>query len=143
MGEASLRALLQLPIAAIDFAANGGTNFAKLELLRSDETKRAVYGQLANVGHSALEMVYLVNALREDLGDRVQCHEVIISGGIQTFLDGYYLVRTIGCSAIYGKASAFLRHARGDYELLREYVATQQQGLELANAFLVPVPLVG
>jgi isopentenyl-diphosphate delta-isomerase len=34
MGPASLKSLLALPLEAIDFAANGGTNFALLEILR-------------------------------------------------------------------------------------------------------------
>lgn len=36
MGYQSLKALFQLPLAAVDFAASGGTNFARLELLRRD-----------------------------------------------------------------------------------------------------------
>ena len=59
MGYESLRQLLQLPLEAVDFAANGGTNFAKLELLRSDPVKKEIYKQLANVGHSAAEMTNL------------------------------------------------------------------------------------
>ena len=37
MGPQSLKALYSLPIQAIDFAAGGGTNFAKLEIFRSNE----------------------------------------------------------------------------------------------------------
>ncbi|MFN7117752.1 MAG: isopentenyl-diphosphate delta-isomerase, partial [Saprospiraceae bacterium] len=53
MGYESLKALFQLPLEAVDFAASGGTNFAKLELLRSDTTKQQIFNQLAHVGHSA------------------------------------------------------------------------------------------
>ena len=56
MGYESLKALFQLPLEAIDFAASGGTNFAKLELLRSDPSEQLIYEQLARVGHSAVEM---------------------------------------------------------------------------------------
>ena len=38
--------------------------------------------------------------------------------------------------AVYGQASGFLRHAQGDYGVLREYVAAQIRGLELAGTFL-------
>jgi len=138
MGVESLRALLQLPLAAVDFAANGGTNFAKLELLRSDETRQAVYSRLAFVGHSAEQMVDITNRLIDELGDRLRCRQVIISGGVSDFLDGYYLINKVNLNAIYGQASAFLRHARGDYEALRRHVESQIQGLELAHAFLRP-----
>lgn len=136
MGYESLRALLQLPLAAVDFAANGGTNFAKLELLRSDETRRAVYSRLAFVGHSAGQMVDITNRLVDELGERMQCRQVIISGGVSDFLDGYYLINKVKLNAIYGQASAFLRHAREDYDTLRRHVESQIQGLELAYTFL-------
>jgi len=136
MGLESLRELMQLPLAAIDFAANGGTNFARLEMLRGEENKAAIYEQLAFVGHSAEEMVLLVNGLLEELGERTRCRQFIISGGVKTFLDGYYLTNRLQAPAIYGQASGFLRHARGNYEELQQYVAAQVEGLELANAFL-------
>ncbi len=136
MGYESLRTLLQMPLEAIDFAANGGTNFAKLELLRSDETKREIYSQLANVGHSAEDMTLMVNDLVEKLGDSIKCRQIIISGGVKHFLDGYYLVNKCKLPAVYGQASGFLKHARGDYDELYQYVDAQVQGLELANAFL-------
>ncbi len=136
MGRESLRQLMQLPIEAIDFAANGGTNFAKLELLRSDKAKHDIYQQLANVGHSAADMVNICNDLFVDLGEKRLCKQVIISGGIHHFLDGYYLINKINTTAIYGQASAFLKHARGSYEELQQYVQTQIDGLRLAQNFL-------
>lgn len=135
-GKESLRALLQLPLAAIDFAANGGTNFAKLELLRSDPLRHEVYEQLAYVGHSAEDMVDMTNELLLELGEDVRCHQVIISGGIGSFLDGYYLLNKLRMPCVYGQASAFLKQAMGDYETLHQYVEAQVQGLELAQAFL-------
>ena len=136
MGYHSLKALLQLPLAAVDFAANGGTNFAKLELLRSEPVKQEIYNTLALVGHSAEEMVLLTNEIREELGDNLKCHQIIISGGVQNFLDGYYLCQSSEMNGIYGQASAFLKHARESYETLQSYVSAQVQGLELAHAFL-------
>ncbi len=135
-GYQSIKALLQMPIAAIDFAANGGTNFAKLELLRSEPIKQEIYGQLANVGHSADEMVTLTNTIIEELGDDLKCKQVIISGGIKSYLDGFYLINKLKTPCIYGQASSFLKHAMGDYETLYNYVDSQIQGLELAQAFL-------
>ena len=136
MGYESLKQLLKLPLAAIDFAANGGTNFSKLELLRSTPTRHHIYEQLALVGHSAEEMVLLTNQLIDDLGDQVRCNQIIISGGVKNFLDGYYLINKLALQSIYGQASGFLKHATGTYEELRDYIEAQIQGLELANAFL-------
>ena len=136
MGYESLKALFQLPLEAIDFAANGGTNFAKLELLRSDETKQLIYGQLANVGHSAADMVDITNGIIDELGGKALVNQVIISGGVRTFLDGYYLINKLNTNCVYGQASAFLKHARGTYEELYDYVNAQIEGLELANTFL-------
>jgi len=136
MGYESLKALLQLPLAAIDFAANGGTNFAKVELLRSNPNQAMIYEALANVGHSAEEMVEMTNNIMAELGDQVVCKEIIISGGIKNFLDGYYLINKLKLTCIYGQASAFLKHAQGDYQTLYDYVDSQIKGLELANAFL-------
>lgn len=136
MGYNSLRALFQLPLAAVDFAANGGTNFAKLELLRSNPMKQAIYAKLANVGHSAEEMVSIANHIISDLGTDCLCKEVIVSGGISDFLDGYYLINKLSSSAVYGQASAFLKYARGDYQVLHDYVQSQVEGLQLAQNFL-------
>ncbi len=136
MGYESLKQLFQLPLAAIDFAANGGTNFSKLELLRSTPLRQNVYEALALVGHSAEEMVGLTNQLMEELGDKMQCKQVIISGGVKNFLDGYYFINKLAVPSIYGQASGFLKHATGTYEDLRDYVNAQIEGLALANAYL-------
>lgn len=136
IGPAGLRELLQRPLAAIDFAAAGGTNFAKLELLRDTEAKQLIYGELAQVGHSASEMVDFVNQALIDLGEKVKCPAVIISGGVQNFLDGYYLINKLQMPAVYGQASGLLKHAQGEYEPLRTYIAAQIEGLELAQVFL-------
>ena len=136
MGYQSLKALFQLPIEAVDFAASGGTNFAMLELLRSEPKKLEWFKPLAQIGHSAEEMVLLTNQIKEELGDKMQCQQVIISGGIRNFLDGFYLTKKLNLPCVYGQASGFLQHARGSYEELYDYVAAQVQGLEIANAFL-------
>jgi len=136
MGRESLKALMQLPLEAIDFAANGGTNFSKIELMRSSPMKQDIYQQLAYVGHSAEEMVQMTNEIKEELGEKLKCHQFIISGGVKNFLDGYYLINKLELPSIYGQASSFLKHARGSYEELHEYVEAQIGGLELANAFL-------
>ncbi|CAH0998736.1 Isopentenyl-diphosphate delta-isomerase [Neolewinella maritima] len=138
MGPASLQALLRLPLLALDTAANGGTNFAKLELFRSDDLAREAYSGLTQVGHGAEEMVRQINGLLRSETVPVACQHLIVSGGVQGFLDGYYLTQIAGLPAVYGQASAFLRYAREDYGTLRRFVMTQLRGLELANAYLRP-----
>lgn len=135
-GPESLRALLQLPVEAIEFAAAGGTNFAKLELLRSDPVKQMIFEKIASVGHSAAEMTGFVNALCTELGERRRAKHLIISGGVRDFLDGYYLLKKSALPAVYGQASGFLKYARGEYAELRAFVQAQVRGLELAQAFL-------
>jgi isopentenyl-diphosphate delta-isomerase len=131
-GPESIKALLALEIDAIDFAANGGTNFSKIELSRTEEENRKIFEPLTFIGHSADEMVALYNEVAPDNSKS----EVIISGGIKTYLDGYYLINKCKSKAIYGQASGFLRHAMGEYEELQQYVESQIAGLKVATAFL-------
>ncbi|MDH3648304.1 MAG: isopentenyl-diphosphate delta-isomerase [Saprospiraceae bacterium] len=138
MGPKSLKALFQLPLAAISFGASGGTNFALLELLRSNPEIRHAMNPLVHVGHSASEMVDFTNKLIGELGDKMKCREVIVSGGIADFLDGYYLINRVKLNSVYGQASLFLQHALDDYEELEKYVANQARGLALAKAYLTP-----
>lgn len=134
MGRSSLEALLKLPLAALDFAAAGGTNFAQLELLRNQD--KTALSPLVRVGHSAVDMVSMVNELIFQLGSEVQCRQLIVSGGVRDFLDGYYLINKVQLPAVYGQASGFLRHAQGDYAQLQAHIQTQAEGLSLANAYL-------
>jgi isopentenyl-diphosphate delta-isomerase len=136
MGPESLKALLQLPIEAIEFAAGGGTNFSKLELLRSSEVHKTVFGPLAATGHTAAEMLSYVNEAVSELGEKCKVQQLIISGGIRDFLDGYYLIKKSPMPAVFGQASGFLKYAQDDYESLQYFVQLQIQGLALAQAFL-------
>ncbi|TVR81729.1 MAG: isopentenyl-diphosphate delta-isomerase [Saprospirales bacterium] len=135
-GPESLRELLRLPLQAVEFAAHGGTNFSKLELMRSDEQKMNTFAPLSMVGHTADEMVEFTNTLKEKLDDEIKVNQLIISGGVRNYLDGYYLINKSVFSAVYGQASGFLRHATGDYEQLHSYVKSQIKGYFLAKAFL-------
>ncbi len=135
-GPESMKALLQLPLAGIEFAAAGGTNFAKLELLRSDPIKQMIFEKITTVGHSAADMLTWANALKLSLGERCRVQHLILSGGVRDFLDGYYLLQHAAFPAVYGQASGFLKHAQGDYAELQAFVQAQVRGLELAHAFL-------
>ncbi|MFM9943963.1 MAG: isopentenyl-diphosphate delta-isomerase [Bacteroidia bacterium] len=135
MGPESLKSLMELPLTAIDFGAHGGTNFAMLEMLRGNEIRKEVYEPVANIGHTAVEMVGMVNGILSE-SKKYACQNFIISGGIKSFLDGYYLTEKINANAIYGQASALLKHAKEDYEMLCEYLELQIKGLAMAKSFL-------
>ena len=135
MGKESLRELLKLPIEAIEFGAFGGTNFSKLELMRNDGLFTKELNPLENVGHTAFEMLEVLNELIEEKKE-VKSKQLIISGGISSFLDGYYLINKSEMPAIYGQGSAFLKYAMQDYESLRKFVEIQIKGLEIAYSFL-------
>lgn len=134
-GKESLRALVQMPVEAIEFAAHGGTNFSKLELLRSNETQLEVFNSISHIGHSAEEMVAFINELKTELGANFTCRQFIVSGGVKSFLDGYYLMEKLQANAVYGQASTLLKYAEMGYDELYAYVDNQLKGLQLAKAF--------
>ncbi|MFZ5941022.1 MAG: isopentenyl-diphosphate delta-isomerase [Bacteroidota bacterium] len=134
MGPGSLRRLLDLPLAAIEFAAFGGTNFATVEILRSGEEKKSLFEPLSFVGEDAAGMLETVNRLVSER--EPQCKSLIISGGVKNFLDGYYYISKSVLPAVYGMASAFLENARNDYEQLRLFTEGQIKGLEMAHTYL-------
>lgn len=136
MGRESLRRLMRLPLAALEFAAGGGTNFAKLEMMRGRPEAMAAFQQLAHVGHTAADMVDMVNDILQQESEPPACQQLIVSGGVHHFLDGYYLIGKLQIPAVYGQASAFLKHARGDYEELYAHVKSQMEGLKIAYAYL-------
>ncbi|HEX5111765.1 MAG TPA: isopentenyl-diphosphate delta-isomerase [Saprospiraceae bacterium] len=135
MGPASILAALQLPIAAFEFAAHGGTNFSRLELLRSETNARNAYDALSQVGHSAKEMAGWINMETMDNAS-ILCKQFIISGGIKDFLDGYYLMQKLRWPSVYGMASQFLKYATESQEALDDFINRQIQGLQLAHAYL-------
>lgn len=136
MGPGSLKALLELPLEAIELAAFGGTNFAKVELLRSDEFTQQYYGPVSRIGHDAAEMTGMINAI-VDNNKKPVCRQIIISGGIASFLDGYWLINQCKLPAIYGQASEFLKYASRSYEELKKFVGYQVEGIKLARAYFV------
>jgi isopentenyl-diphosphate delta-isomerase len=137
MGRESLSALMQLPLAAIEFAAHGGTNFAKLELLRNGDESREHFLDMTRIGHSAADMVDIVNSIIDEQSPgQVICDQFIISGGVKSFLDGYYLTRKLHANAVYGQASALLKYAAESYEELRHFISLQLKGYAMATAYL-------
>lgn len=139
-GPASLEALLKLPLAALDFAAHGGTNFSRIEALRSNDFEQRAYERIAHLGHTAPEMVQNVNRILSRLSgegqDGVQCPRAIVSGGVRDFLDGYWLTGNLNMPAIYAQGSAFLTPAKESYQALERFVEGQLKGLALAESYL-------
>lgn len=134
-GRESLSTLLKLPLAGLDLAGFGGTNFSKLELLRSDELRKEAFAPVFGLGHCCQEMVEYINDIFDTEGEDIQCHKIIFSGGIKNFLDGYYLIKKSVIPSFYAQASAFLKYAQ-DYDQLKKFVTLQTEGLKMAHAFL-------
>ena len=134
MGPESLRELLRLPLQAIELGAFGGTNFARLELLRNNKAMRDLYEPLVVIGESAADMLGYINDIVSN--EDPVCKELILSGGVRTYLDGYYLIKKSTLRSVYGMASVFMQHAREDYSQLRDFVSGQVKGLEMAEAYL-------
>jgi isopentenyl-diphosphate Delta-isomerase len=136
IGPESLKKLLQLPLMAIEFAAFGGTNFSRLELLRAENSSDINANEpFSKIGMDANSMVEIINKYVES-GKNTLCKQLIISGGIKTFLDGYYFLQKSKLPAIYGQASSFLTFAKEGYEPLYKYVESQINGLRMAKAYL-------
>lgn len=135
MGPESLKALLKLPIAAIEFGALGGTNFTRLELARHTNTDMTLFDTFGQVGHTAEEMAQMVNQIVRELPHQPY-PQLIISGGITSVLEGYRLVKGSTLPAVFGMGSAFLKHAREDYSTLQTYVQQIEKSLLLADHFL-------
>jgi isopentenyl-diphosphate delta-isomerase len=129
MGPQSLKSLLSMPIAAIEFGAFGGTNFSQLESLRSAENLE-MKRPFIQVGHTASEMVDILNNLS------IQGKEFIISGGIHTVLDGYSLKMRLNAPSIIGMASAFLGPAQMSYSSLQEYFLQLKESLIVSRDLL-------
>jgi len=134
-GPQSLRRLLQLPLAAIEFGAFGGTNFTKVEMHRNSILQNELYQPFVNIGVTAEEMVDLINEMVLD-GEKFSCNQLIISGGIKNYLDGFYLTEKSLLPAIYAQASVFLKYSQGDYIDLQQFVTSQIEGYRMAQSYL-------
>lgn len=134
LGVNSLRALLNMPLQALEFGAYGGTNFAQIELERSEPVRKKLFEPIAFIGNNAYQMIDFANAIKQE--ENIKCNTLIVSGGLKNYLDGYYFLRKSNFNTAYGHASAFLEYAREDYEQLREFVSYQIKGLQMAYAYL-------
>lgn len=135
MGRESLRALMQLPLAAIEFASFGGTNFARVEMMRRPGLEHELFEPMVYVGQTASDMLNDIKWLI-DQGTECKVPTLIISGGIKNYLDGYYFIQSSPLPAAYGMASGFLKHARDSYSSMRDWAAAHIEGLKMAHAYL-------
>lgn len=132
MGPESLKAILQLPVEALEFGAFGGTNFSKMESLRDPKLKSI--DPVCMVGHTADEMIDFIHQIEKS--DSILCRQFIVSGGIKNYLDGYYYNERLCFNSVYGQAAGFLRYAKEDYDTLAQYVESQINGYKYAMRFL-------
>ena len=134
-GIESLTSLLELPLEALDTAAFGGTNFSKVEIWRREQNDREMFEPLSNIGHTNDEILAYIKKIKSE-GYPILTKKVIFSGGIHSFLDGYYFMQSSPISAIYGQASGFLKYALQGIDALRHYTEIQTKGIQLAYNFL-------
>ena len=134
IGPESLEHLLNLNIDGIEFGAFGGTNFANIEIMRNSEGHAGFMYPLATFGHNAGEMVEMVNEIVMD--HPVKCKQLIISGGIKNFLDGYYYTQKSSIPAAYGMAGVVLQHALSSRKDLFDFIKAEREGYKYAQAFL-------
>lgn len=133
MGYESLNRLLKLPLAAIELAAYGGTNFSKLELTRT--TGKEIFAPLSRIGQTPLQMVRDMNQIVARKTE-IKCSQVIISGGIKNALDGYFYTQLSSLLSVFGMASEMLYPASVSYDVLHNFIEQQIELFRLAKSFL-------
>jgi isopentenyl-diphosphate delta-isomerase len=133
MGPKSLSKLIQIGVDGIEFGAFGGTNFASIETMRNKSGYAGHLYPLSTFGHNAEEMVLSMNELYNDQKNPVQ---LIISGGIKNFLDGYYFIQKSKMPAVYGMAGTVLRHAMESKKDLFDFIKAEVEGYAFASDFL-------
>lgn len=134
IGPESLKQLLNLNIDGLEFGAFGGTNFANIEIMRNQQGHAQSMSPLATVGHTADQMVKIVNRITSK--EKIHCQQLIISGGIKNFLDGYYFMQKSTIPSIYGMAGVVLQKAMQSKQILFDFLKAEIEGYQFANAFL-------
>ena len=129
-GPKSMQELVNLPISGIEFAAFGGTNFARLEMLRGKGSNHQ--DPLAYVGHHVEEMINFYNSCISDSTDK----DIIISGGVSNFLDGHYYKKILKANSVIGMAGAVLKYALEGEDSLHHFMQQQIEGFKFASQFL-------
>jgi isopentenyl-diphosphate Delta-isomerase len=134
MGPGSLEKLLESDIDALEFAAFGGTNFATVEIMRNIQEYSEFMYPLATFGHNPSDMLEMVNDIVFD--HSVKCRNLIISGGIKNFLDGFYYTKKSILPSVYGMANLLLQHAMTSKEDLFNFIKAEVEGYKFSSQFL-------
>ena len=103
--------------------------------MRNDPWRTELYQPFIYVGQSAEQMIKTVNKLITE--KKPVCTQLIISGGIKNYLDGYYLTSLSQLPAVYGMASSVLKYAAADDRgVLKTYLEDQVIAYRFAQAYL-------
>lgn len=132
MGPKSLKSLTELPLAAIELAGLGGTNFTQLELSRRSRAlndKNKPSESIAQVGHTPAQMIDWLNHFDTKL-------PIIISGGIKDPVEAHQLMLLYKGQSIVGMASQILQHALADYEQLANYLTELKSTFAIAKSYI-------
>ena len=145
-GPESLRALCELPLAAIELSGFGGTNFTMIEQSRHGSESRhsgtssgkkealnTYVNNFGNLGHTVEDMIGYINSFDPEV---MQCKNFILSGGITDPLQAYVYLQKINYNAVVGMASQFLKYSMGDYEVLQNYLDDFKAQFLMAKSFL-------
>jgi isopentenyl-diphosphate delta-isomerase len=130
LGPWSLARLGELPLAAIDLAGQGGTNFTRLEALRSG---RPDFG-LAKVGHSLEEMTAMI--CQQPLKT---VKNFILSGGVREIPPVYQChlqLKAVGAASVVALGYPLLGPARQGPAALKAFLAAWLHAWEAATRFL-------
>lgn len=141
MGPRSLYELCKLPLAAIEFAAFGGTNFTKLEQTRHKTPESGTKNELsafAHMGHTASEMVDWLNQIMDK--ETTLCSRFIISGGVPSMAEGHALRSRLKAPSLIGMAQAYLKRALIDADAVEQFINEQIEALTLASLYLKRSP---
>jgi len=138
-GPKSMKSLMELPLAAIEFGAYGGTNFTILELARLSRSlsgKKSDKEDFGHIGHDALEMIDFANEILNASDSDLKCREFIISGGVSSGMQGFILNESLRSNSVVGMAASFLKHAMGEYSELQTYMLELRSEYLLASAYI-------
>jgi isopentenyl-diphosphate delta-isomerase len=134
IGPESLEKLMELEIDCLEFGAFGGTNFATIEIMRNQQGHSEFMYPLATFGHNPSDMLEFVNDIVFD--HPVKCRNLIISGGIKNFLDGFYYTKKSILPSVYGMANVLLQHALTSKENLFNFIKAEAEGYKYSSQFL-------
>jgi isopentenyl-diphosphate delta-isomerase len=126
-GPASLKAMRELPLLAIDLAGSGGTNFTKLEAMRKGQQT-----SLQTVGHSCNEMLDWLQHLANP-----HHQATIISGGVKTATDAHYFTQKVSGVALIAQGAQLLAPALAGAQALQDYFQQFHQEWLASKAYFV------